>query len=225
MDNYIYIDQGANFYQIIETGKNLSGLTVAAQVRKWYDDASYEFFTVTILNATSGQIAISMPALNTIFLKTGRNVYDVLATSGSGDRTRLAQGQAIVSPGLTGVNPTNSIDETDYENLEIVQGSTFKHVLELRDVNGALKDLTGHTAVMQLRPVADSPVLIIELNTTNARLVMGGVDGTITMNLTAVETANLTFDTAVYDLEMTAPDTTVTRIIGGKVILITNITK
>jgi hypothetical protein len=148
MDNYIYIDQGANFYQIIETGKNLTGFSINAQIRKWYDDNEYEFFNCIVLDATTGQIAISMTATGTIFLKPGRNVYDILATSSSGDRIRIGQGQAIVSPGLTGVNPTNSVQEDDMELLEIIQGSDFKYVVELRDVNGSLKDLTGYTGRM-----------------------------------------------------------------------------
>jgi hypothetical protein len=225
MDNNIYIDQGSTFYQVIETGRNLTGYTVAAQIRKWYDSAEYEFFNVLVLNPTTGQIAISMTAVNTTFLTVGRCVYDVLATAASGDRIRLAQGQAIVIPGLTGVNPTNSIDDTDTEELEIVQGSTFKHIVELRDANGALKDLTGYSAEMQIRPRADSPVLILEMSSTNGRLELGGEFGTITMKLNALETAVLSFDVAVFDLEITAPDDTVTRILGGNVILIPNITK
>jgi len=224
MDNYIYIDQGATFYHVIDTGVNLTNYTLAAQIRKWYDAAEYEFFDVTVLNLVTGQIAISMKAENTAFLTVGRCVYDVLATSAN-DRIRLEQGQAIVSPGLTGVNPTNSTSDVDSELLEIIQGATYNHVVELRDVDGSLKDLTGYTAKMQIRPVASSPVLILELTNTNGRLAMGGAFGTVTIQLTALETSVLSFDSAVYDLEITAPDTTVTRILSGTVLLSPNITK
>lgn len=85
-------------------------------------------------------------------------------------------------------------------------------------------DLTGFTARMQMRPEIDSPdtELIDTLTSTDVRLPEHGilidpVNFTIEIRLGEVETADYTFETAVYDLEMVSPDGVVTRLVEGKI--------
>jgi hypothetical protein len=225
MNKNIYIDQGASFSTSITTGIDLTGYTLSAQIRKWYDENRYEFMDVVITTTNTGIITLSMKPADTAKLKPGRMVYDVLGTLGSGTRQRILEGQAIVTPGLTSINPPDPLTTIDTETLIITQGSTFTHVIELRDENGVLKNLTGYTAEMQIRPNAESSIVIMDLTDANSRLVITPLIGQIEISLSSTETAGFTFDTAVYDLEITAPDTTVTRVIGGNISLIPNITK
>jgi len=225
IESFLYIDQGSNYSQVLETGFNLAGYTAVAQIRKWYDGSEYDYVNALVTNAATGQITLSMSAEDTAFLKPGRNVFDVLATHSSGNRLRVAQGQAIVSPGLTGVNPTTSTTSDDNVLLEMTQGSDFEHTIELRDPDGSIKSLVGYTAEMQIRPTVDSPIVIMELSTANSRLQINGSAGTVTIHLSAVETGSFTFDTAVYDIEITSPTSEVTRILQGTIVLSLNITK
>lgn len=75
-------------------------------------------------------------------------------------------------------------------------------------------DLTGYTARMEVRKYVDSATTIIVLATGTERLTLGGVDGTIQMLIRAEDTAVLS-SSGVYDLEITAPNNEVDRIIEG----------
>ena len=73
-------------------------------------------------------------------------------------------------------------------------------------------NLTNYTAKMQVRSVPGS-TLILELSTTNGRIVLGGAAGTITCTVAAAD-MNMTADLYQYDLELTN-GTVVTRLIQG----------
>lgn len=226
MEKYIYIDQGSTYSGSFTTGVNLTGQTVIGQIRKWYDAAEYQYFSVNTTNAVAGIITVTMSAEQTSQLIPGRNVFDILMSDTATGTTnkRILQGQAVVSPGLSGVSPTNEVTVDSEELLTIAQGSTFSNVIELRNSNGSLKDLTGFTARMQIRPTVDSPIVIDNLTTENGKLSITG--SIVSINISAATTASYMFDTAVFDLEIVAPDTvTVARVLSGRIVLITNITK
>lgn len=109
-------------------------------------------------------------------------------------------------------------------NFKCEQGATFSRVLTLTDDNGDLVSLVGYAARMQVRERVKSDSYLIELTTENGRISLGGAAGTITLTLTAAETAALTND-GVYDLELIAPDTTVTRILEGRFNLSPEVTR
>lgn len=85
-------------------------------------------------------------------------------------------------------------------DFTIEQGSAFRRVLTYRDENGALVDLTGYSARMQIRATTEGS-LLVELTTANGRIALGGAGGTITLAIDAVTTAALTRG-GVYDLEL-----------------------
>jgi hypothetical protein len=62
--------------------------------------------------------------------------------------------------------------------------------------------LVGYTARMQIRAALDSPSVIQELTTANGGVVVDTTNSTITLLLTAAQTAALTFSSAVYSLEL-----------------------
>ncbi len=110
-------------------------------------------------------------------------------------------------------------------HLTIEQGATFNPVMTWKDQAGNPIDLTGYTARMQIRATVDDSTVIHELSTTNGELVLGGVAGTITFGIPATTTASFTFQEAVYDLELTALDGTVTRLLKGSVYLSPEVTR
>jgi len=104
------------------------------------------------------------------------------------------------------------------QNLIIEQGATFSFNIEWTESDGVTPvNLTGYTAEMDIRASYDDPNTIIQLDTTNGRITLGGTAGTIQLLISAADTAALDFTSAVYDLELTAPDGTVTRLMEGGV--------
>ena len=110
-------------------------------------------------------------------------------------------------------------------DLKIYQGSNFSQVLTfLQTAGGTPVDLTGLTGRMQIRQTLASSNVIIEMTTANGRLAFGGVNGVVTMTLTAAETETILTD-GVYDLEFVTSATSVARWLEGLVILSKEITR
>ena len=103
----IFIDQGATFTTTVTVtdangdAVNLSGYSVAAQIRKTFLSSTATAFTATISNASSVEITISLSPTQTTALEAGRFVYDVLITASGGTKTRVVEGQVTVNPSVT----------------------------------------------------------------------------------------------------------------------------
>ena len=101
------IEQGANFSTDLDlrdsSGSllNISGYSVASQMRKSYYSTSSNNFTMTITDGSAGQITMSMNSSNTSNIVPGRYVYDILLTDGQGVKTRIIEGIVTVLPSVT----------------------------------------------------------------------------------------------------------------------------
>lgn len=94
-------------------------------------------------------------------------------------------------------------------DLTIEQGATFRRTVIWRDPNvnpttlGPVKDLTGCTALMEIRNViadrADS-VVLLTLSTENGGIVITGAQGRLDIHATGVQTRALIAKKGVYDL-------------------------
>lgn len=89
--------------------------------------------------------------------------------------------------------------------LSIWRGATFRKRLFLYDVDEELRDLTDHTALLEVRDEPSGDVLLT-LSTENDRIELGGAAGTIDLVIAATDTADILWEAAVYDLTLTAPD-------------------
>ena len=102
----IVIAQGADFSEVFNstetdgTASNLSGYTGAASLRKYPESATKKDFSVSITGST-GEVTISMTDEVTATIKHGRHYYDVLLTSSSGLKSRMVEGMAMVTAGIT----------------------------------------------------------------------------------------------------------------------------
>lgn len=111
-------------------------------------------------------------------------------------------------------------------NLNIDQGATFSDKVVWK--TGELKtpvDLTGCTAKMQIRDKVESPTLLLELNTSNNSIILGGVAGTIEFNISAQITEQIKWKTGVYDMKITFPDGKVIKKLYGSVTVTSSITR
>ena len=102
-----------------------------------------------------------------------------------------------------------------YHHFVIEQGATFGQVLTLKNSAGTVINLTGYSsAEMDLRENPESSTVIATFTTANSRVALGGSAGTVTLSMTAADTANLATGDGVYDLEITT-GSNVYRILEG----------
>lgn len=102
----LVIDQGTDFSAVVDVTDsegavyNLSGYTVAAQMRKNYSSSSATTFTCSH-NSSGGQITLVLLKSATSTLTPGRYLYDVEITSSGNTTTRVVEGIVTVTPGMT----------------------------------------------------------------------------------------------------------------------------
>lgn len=108
-------------------------------------------------------------------------------------------------------------------DIEIEQGATFDIAFLYEDGDGNPIDLTGMTARMQLRRQFNSPDSLLDLTTENGRISIEGLTGTITLYVSATDTALLT-GSGVYDLEL-VNGSAVNRILNGSYNICSEVTK
>jgi hypothetical protein len=100
-------------------------------------------------------------------------------------------------------------------NIELEESIDTKIRFVYRDDTTNLPvDVTGYKAILQIRPQFGSPLVVDELNTETATIVLGGVSGTIDLIFTPNDTdQNIViwgWTRAAYDLVIV--NTTGTRI-------------
>jgi uncharacterized membrane protein len=104
-------------------------------------------------------------------------------------------------------------------NIIIDQGTTFSTIINLTDDNGDPIDLTGYTGDSEMRKHYTSS------NSQSFSVSLGGTSGTVTLSLTAAQTANLTPGRYVYDVEVTSASNVVSRIVEGIVTVTPEVTR
>lgn len=108
-------------------------------------------------------------------------------------------------------------------NMKVYQGSTFNLRPQWK-IDGTFVNVTGYAAAMSVKNSPTSVSTIISLTSVNGRITVGTTDGKFTLALTAGETTALAAGNYVYDLEVTAPNGTVTRLLEGGFIVYEGVT-
>ena len=104
----LYIDQGSTFSAIITirgsdgNALNLTGFTVASQMRKSYGSTTAYSFNASVYDAPTGKVRLQLSAADSSLIKPGRYLYDIEITSGS-TKTRVVEGLVIISAEITKV--------------------------------------------------------------------------------------------------------------------------
>jgi hypothetical protein len=78
---------------------------------------------------------------------------------------------------------------------------------------------------MQIRQDIDSTATIAELTSANGGVLIDNTLKTITLIIPATTTANFSFTTAVYDLELVSSGAQVTPFCGGIITLVKEVTR
>ena len=107
-------------------------------------------------------------------------------------------------------------------NIEAYQGTTYTLNMTYK-VDNVVVDLTGYTAAMQVRDTPQSPETILNL-ATGSGITLGGVLGTIAVEVPATDMAAAVAGNYQYDLELDSSGQ-VTRLIRGRFTVIPEITR
>lgn len=99
-------------------------------------------------------------------------------------------------------------------DLEVKRGDTKDYVLRLRTESGTAYDLTGFSALMQVKTTADDVSPVATISTT-----VNPSAGTVAISFSTADTeAIYTAGACVYDLEIrNGDDSIVQTVVGGKV--------
>jgi hypothetical protein len=108
-------------------------------------------------------------------------------------------------------------------NFVCPQGATFAKQLTW-EIDDDPVDLTTYTARMQVREKYTSANAIFNLTTENGGITLGGLDGTIDLEISSSATAGAVAKEYVYDLELVS-SSVVTRLIEGKFIVTPEVTR
>lgn len=106
-------------------------------------------------------------------------------------------------------------------NITVYQGTTFT-LSPIWKIDNLPVNLTGYTAKMQVRDISGN--LIVELSTSNGKIVITPALGQVAMTLTATQTAALAVGNYNYDLNLTDSASNVYKILEGAFILKASVT-
>lgn len=143
-------------------------------------------------------------------------------------------GWRVRTSGILGMKEMNMPDDTYY-----LLTSKNNAIIELNQINatsynvytsgGTLEfntpvNLASYTARMQIRQKLGDENIVLSLTTENGGILIDNNFKTITITITAAQTATLAFNAAVYDLEL-VQNGTVTRFAQGTLILNKEVTR
>jgi len=104
----LFCDQGTDFFYSVNLSNDdgsaldITGYSFSSSIRKSYYSSSVTAnLTVTVLNAGSGNVQLSMNSATTANIKAGRYLYDVKMVDGSSVKTRIIEGVITVYPQIT----------------------------------------------------------------------------------------------------------------------------
>ena len=103
----LYVDQGSFFRTNVTvsstngTPLDLTGYTVASQMRKSYQSSTAYNFTTSISNPTQGRVRIELSSEQSRIIPAGKYLYDLEVTSPTGEKTRVVEGIVLINPEIT----------------------------------------------------------------------------------------------------------------------------
>lgn len=101
-------------------------------------------------------------------------------------------------------------------NLQVEQNATYKKRLIWRDKNRRPINLSGYSALMQVREGYGTEPVLYELSTENGKISLNA-GGIIDLHIPAEDTKSI--QAGVYDILLTASDGTVIRLAQGKLLV------
>jgi hypothetical protein len=86
-------------------------------------------------------------------------------------------------------------------------------------------NVTGYSAGLQMRSLPQDPTAVLTLSTASGSISVTGVDGEFAVHATATQTRAIDEGTYYYDIEITSPTGTVTRLAQGQIVVTPEVTR
>lgn len=83
------------------TPVDITGYSFTAQIREHFTQSEHTDFTTSIVDASQGLFKIVLTDTVTGAMSPGKQYYDIVMTSNTGEKTRLLQGDANIAWGIT----------------------------------------------------------------------------------------------------------------------------
>lgn len=110
--------------------------------------------------------------------------------------------------------------------LKIDQGASFSKLVTWKTGPSRTPvDLTGCTALAQVRTTLESATALHSFDTTNGSILLGGAAGTVELVMTDEQTAAALWKSGVYDLVITFPNGSKRRLMYGAVTISPGVTR
>ena len=100
-------------------------------------------------------------------------------------------------------------------NFSIEKSIPFQKMILLKNSDNSIKDLTGYSARMQIKPYKGSKEILIDLSTTNLKLRIDIPTGAVTIVLSSDDTDLLYYTKSVYDLVLVKGEKTFKALEGS----------
>ena len=110
------------------------------------------------------------------------------------------------------------------KNFEVDQNTTFIFQIEYKDNTGALIDLTGSTAKLQVRDTKGGSKLAFTLTSPSGGITIDGPNGLVTVKMTPTQTNKLFYPKSSYDLMLTDSNLNKTKLLEGFLTLSRSVT-
>lgn len=110
-------------------------------------------------------------------------------------------------------------------DILIEQGSTFYLTVNAKNADNTVKNLSGYSARMQIRPTCNSSTLYVDATTANGMITILGSQGQVTVTLPGTTTDSYSWDSGVYDLEVDNAAGDIVRLVSGNASLSRQVTR
>lgn len=109
-------------------------------------------------------------------------------------------------------------------NIKFYRGTTLDIEITY-SINNVPVDLTGYTAIMDVRPAPDSATLITQLTTENGGITLNQPTGMVQIFISAEDSGDLPLGQFQYDLNIISPSDFVTKLIKGAFVVLDPVTE
>ena len=100
------------------------------------------------------------------------------------------------------------------QDIVFRQGAAFELNVQARNADGTVKDLTGYSGKMQVRPTVESATKYVDIPVVGS-ITINGPLGQVAVLVPSDVTAAMTWESGVFDLEVSTNATNVIRLVEG----------
>ncbi len=132
--------------------------------------------------------------------------------------------------GMTELNSSESYYELTKLTSDTIEINSVNSVGFKAYISGGILEipepvnLTGYSARMQVRADVDSDTVLLELTTDNSGIILDTVNSTIAISVAATDSADISWDSGVYSLELVS-GSVVSVLLEGSVTILKEVTR